>query len=306
MKIVITGFKSIENIEIELGQINIFIGDNGSGKSNILEAIGMLSAAVSGRVDDESIIWRGVRPGLPCLYKNAFKDSPKNKDISFCAETSNSSYSVSLSNSTQNPQSTWQYKTERWSINGESIIKNDINPEAGFVILKSYERQETDPGVQLLNNLRRFSIYTPKTLMLRDLLSDPQRREPLGLSGGGLPQGLQSLKVKNNEWKRKELEKALKIMNSNDVVYHSFEERDIARIFTVMGVKIKKYKGKRFVNYVYKEKYLPDFIIDEDVLVEYFGWFRKEMDYNSKIHPYYIEKMRRRIEFFSKLKKNFK
>ena len=84
MKIFISGFKSIENIEIELGQINIFIGNNGSGKSNILEAIGMLSAAVSGRVDDESIIWRGVRPGLPCLYKSAFKDSAKDKDISFC------------------------------------------------------------------------------------------------------------------------------------------------------------------------------------------------------------------------------
>lgn len=49
-----------------------FIGANGSGKSNLLEAIGTLSAAAAGRVDDEAIIRRGVRAGLPRLFKTSF------------------------------------------------------------------------------------------------------------------------------------------------------------------------------------------------------------------------------------------
>ncbi len=32
-----------------------------AGKSNLLEALGVLSAAVSGRVDDEALLRRGVR-----------------------------------------------------------------------------------------------------------------------------------------------------------------------------------------------------------------------------------------------------
>jgi predicted ATPase len=54
-KISIQGFKSIHDIqELELGLVNVFIGANGSGKTNEFPAVGMLSAAASGRVDSES------------------------------------------------------------------------------------------------------------------------------------------------------------------------------------------------------------------------------------------------------------
>ena len=47
----IDGFKSIVSQTLELGRVNCFIGANGAGKSNVLEAIGVLSASASGRVD---------------------------------------------------------------------------------------------------------------------------------------------------------------------------------------------------------------------------------------------------------------
>ena len=47
-------FKSIVKLELELGRVNVFIGANGSGKSNLLEAVGILGAAAFGRVDDET------------------------------------------------------------------------------------------------------------------------------------------------------------------------------------------------------------------------------------------------------------
>ncbi|MEI6261026.1 MAG: AAA family ATPase, partial [Deltaproteobacteria bacterium] len=35
----IESFKSLESLTIDIGQVNVFIGGNGSGKSNLLEAI---------------------------------------------------------------------------------------------------------------------------------------------------------------------------------------------------------------------------------------------------------------------------
>ena len=68
----IKGFKSIVDQTLILGRLNCFIGANGAGKSNFLEAVGVLGAASSGRVDDEAIFRRGVRAGLPRLFKNSF------------------------------------------------------------------------------------------------------------------------------------------------------------------------------------------------------------------------------------------
>lgn len=69
----IQGFKSIADQTFELGRLNCLIGANGVGKSNIIEAIGILGAAANGRVDDEAIVRRGVRAGLPRLYKTSFE-----------------------------------------------------------------------------------------------------------------------------------------------------------------------------------------------------------------------------------------
>ncbi len=46
-KIIIKNFKSIAGLSLELGRFNVLIGGNGSGKTNILEAIALGSAAGS-------------------------------------------------------------------------------------------------------------------------------------------------------------------------------------------------------------------------------------------------------------------
>ena len=68
----IDAFKSLYAVTLELGRVNCFIGANGAGKSNILEALGILGAAANGVVKDEALLQRGVRPGLPRLYKTSF------------------------------------------------------------------------------------------------------------------------------------------------------------------------------------------------------------------------------------------
>ncbi len=43
-EIQIQNYKSIDKLRLELGRVNVFIGENGAGKSNILEAIALAAA----------------------------------------------------------------------------------------------------------------------------------------------------------------------------------------------------------------------------------------------------------------------
>ena len=51
----ISNFKSVQELEIELGRMNVFIGENGCGKTSILEGIAMGSAAAIKEKLDERI-----------------------------------------------------------------------------------------------------------------------------------------------------------------------------------------------------------------------------------------------------------
>jgi len=57
----VQNFKSIENLKVSLGRVTVLIGANGSGKSNLLEAIAMLGAAAVDKLDSEFLISRGIR-----------------------------------------------------------------------------------------------------------------------------------------------------------------------------------------------------------------------------------------------------
>jgi hypothetical protein len=230
-KLIVESFKSIESEELHLSQVNVFIGANGSGKSNLLEAIGVLGAAASGRVDDESLLRRGVRPGLPQLYKSSFprKEAEKRPHIFFGAESDRASYEVSLWNPINDPKPAWRFKTEYLTRAGVRIVGRSprkqehlhheqlLNPDQGFAALKSVELPESDPARALLDLLRGFSIYCANTPTLRGLAPDQQAREPVGLSGGRLPEAIQELVrahwEKDNVWLRKAVLESLALID---------------------------------------------------------------------------------------------
>lgn len=60
-KIQIANYKSIDKLKFELGRINVLIGENGAGKSNVLEAIVLAGAAAAGKLDNEFLTSRGIR-----------------------------------------------------------------------------------------------------------------------------------------------------------------------------------------------------------------------------------------------------
>ena len=198
-KITVESFKSLEKVEVKLGMVNVFIGANGSGKSNLLEAIRSSPAAVNGRVDDEALLRRGVRPGVLKLYKSAFPGSRK-PHIFFSAENTESLYEVALFNPVEDPEPAWRYHTELWQHGSKKIIgrshrmREKGNPEAGLAALAAVQRKQDDPALALLNALRNYAIYSPNTSVLRGIAQDHQLREPVGLSGGGLPRALIGLR----------------------------------------------------------------------------------------------------------------
>jgi AAA15 family ATPase/GTPase len=72
-KIHIHNFKSIVDLTIPLSNINVFIGENGCGKSNILEAIAFGSAAMKGDLSDVILNSKGFRVSSSEITFNSFK-----------------------------------------------------------------------------------------------------------------------------------------------------------------------------------------------------------------------------------------
>lgn len=200
--VIVQGFKSVFDLTLDLGRINVFIGSNGSGKSNILEAIGVLSAAAKGRVDDEALRYRGVRPGLPVLYKSSFSLDKTPAHIMLEAISDDGvDFRTALLNPLGEPKPAWAFKTEYLSANGVELVsdgvrnKKNLNPESGLTALRMVEFLPGSPEYRMLSDLQGYGIYCPNTPTLRGLVPDPQSREPLGLSGGRLAEAFEELKA---------------------------------------------------------------------------------------------------------------
>lgn len=199
----VDGFKSIKSQDIPLGRLNCFIGANGAGKSNVLEAIGVLGAAAKGTVDDEALLRRGVRPGVPRLYKSSFADDVTPPHIHLSATGDNGeTYRVTLLNPLDRPRPAWQFKTEYLSDGSDEIVSDGVRTRrpdnmpktSGLAALKLLGIDAENSASLLMQGLQQYALYTPNTLALRGMVTDPQPREPVGLSGGLLAEGFESLR----------------------------------------------------------------------------------------------------------------
>ena len=200
-------FKSLDDVTVGLGLVNVFIGANGSGKSNLLEALGILSAAADGKVDDQTLLARGVRPGLPALYKSAFPAKSGRRippHLHFGARSGQAKYEVSLHNPLRDPAPAWRFKTELWEDDDDRLVgrvplkKSAANPERGLAALKAVE-VSAGPALDLLGLLQGYVIFSPTTAVLRGVAPETQPRRPVGLSGGNLPRAILDLR-RQRKW----------------------------------------------------------------------------------------------------------
>ncbi len=188
----VRSFKSLVEADVTLGRVNVFIGANGSGKSNLLEALGVLGAAAAGRVDDAALKERGVRPGVEKLYKSSFRDLKPPPTIRLTGKRGDTSYSVGLWNPGEAGTVTrWRYHSESLDdgavhLAGRSPASQEgPNPDAGLIALKMVELAPDTAASRLVGALQAFRIYSPVTHFLR-YASDPTQQDPIGLLGGGL------------------------------------------------------------------------------------------------------------------------
>lgn len=205
------GFKSLIEADVELGLVNVFIGANGSGKSNLLEALGVIGAAAFGSVEPETLRYRGVRPGLPSLYKSSFKDERFRRFITLEATLKNATYRVGLDNPMTAPERKWRFVTESIQDGDSWLLSRNpracklyspdgtperIKPPADQAVAKLAlaRREDARDAHELLRDLEEYAIYSPTTPVLRGIArEDVSERTPLGLNGGGLPETVKAL-----------------------------------------------------------------------------------------------------------------
>ncbi len=166
--ITIKNFKSITDATLSLGNVNVFIGANGSGKSNILEAIAMVAAERSCQIDVKDMIQKGIRIAKPDLMISSFYGHPSSSTISMSIsgnEGERIKYTVN-NNAPEDIYSTWvaSFSSETKHGNAEEAEKKATN-------LREY--------------LSRYLIYSLSINALRGLTSD-SFQYPLGLNGEGL------------------------------------------------------------------------------------------------------------------------
>lgn len=194
----VTAFKSLAETRLSLGRVNVLVGANGVGKSNLLEAIGVLGAAADGRVDDASLLRRGVRPGVPAVYKSSFRGERLPPQIALEAAGYGATYRTRLNNPIEKPGEAWLYSSEVLSVGEETIAgrsprsRDRGDPKRGLAALRLAEHPADSPAARLMRALQSYRIYTPDTHTLRGLVIDAQQESPVGLSGGRLAEAVQS------------------------------------------------------------------------------------------------------------------
>lgn len=70
----IKNFKSVVDLTLNLGQFNVLVGENGCGKSNILEGIALGAAASADKLDREFFSNRGIRVTDPKFMYSVFDE----------------------------------------------------------------------------------------------------------------------------------------------------------------------------------------------------------------------------------------
>lgn len=218
----IRNYKSIRELSLEIGRVNVIIGENGCGKTNILEAIVYASAA-SKNVLSPDYLGRQLRLVAPEFMTPAFADieddSIENKTIS-----------ITIQGENQLPKAikaVYDTQEREWfTYNGEaddyfavsaiqqiykenkSVLKDFSESQKNEALIDALERydvqkvKELAPDVvrevkkALLDypDLKSFTIYTPEESKLR-LFADEAYTYPLGRRGEGLFQYLKEIHV---------------------------------------------------------------------------------------------------------------
>lgn len=164
--VTIHNFKSITNLTLPLTRVNVLIGANGSGKSNILEALAMVpdtegSATLSG------LRLRGMRLARPDLMVSSFYGMTSKEEIRFDYVLDNNHH-VLLTAKPENEKDIYT----PWKFS--SAVSGNVS--------RNFDQEDF---LGLLKYINKYTIYSPNVDALRGLTMD-SNVYPIGLHGEGL------------------------------------------------------------------------------------------------------------------------
>ncbi len=168
-RIEIFNYKSIESMELELGRFTVLIGANGSGKSNILEAVAMLGASKGNDLDVDGLMSRGVRVAKPTLTLSSFLGKQLKKKIEIYANFIDQGDVHTIRSTFQSSNINDLYA--KWI----DLEKEEQIPEVLMDYLRDItnrERLESDEMLEELNSLisqRGVSVSSKYTKILYNL-----------------------------------------------------------------------------------------------------------------------------------------
>ena len=206
----VENFKSVEKLTLELGRINVFIGANGCGKSNILEAIAFAAAAEQNKLDNEFLASRGIRVTEPRFMRSAFHEEQAKQDVHLALATDvGPRFDCVLQSQDTPTYAKWINKTSKEL--SDRILKEFIRskPEDQQLEIEigpwsdAVQASLHDMVQQLLfqkkhtTTWQEFLIYAPENSALRNFQAEGQIL-PLGGKGEGLFAHLRALGSEKN------------------------------------------------------------------------------------------------------------
>ena len=202
-KISIQRFKSIRDADLEFGRVNMFIGTNGSGKSNFLEAIGLASACFSTGISSTELAKKGIRQSRPAMIKSAHKGMkiPQTLELVVGLE-GEIEYKCNIT--AADGDENLRFHSESCKFQDESQFGRSGNgdrskgqplprPAIKTRGLWDQIKASTDFDSYLLGEIDLFSryrIFSPQTDCLRGGKSSNAFDGPIGLHGEGLAQAV--------------------------------------------------------------------------------------------------------------------
>ncbi len=218
----IENYKSIQKLKLSLGRVTVFIGENGCGKSNILEAIALASAAANNKLDNEFLFSRGIRVANSQFMRAAFEQENLVKEIKiYLKENDETAFDCILQHDNQ-PYSNWHDKGHKHIGKVQEILsdiekkikRNELDGEEEISLRISIELLMQIKQLTILKqlNIQDFLIYSPENSSLRTFEKEGQI-QPLGINGEGLFKLLKFLSLDENQDKVHDIKEKLKLID---------------------------------------------------------------------------------------------
>jgi predicted ATPase len=198
-EIKIENFKSIESLNLELGRLNVFIGANGSGKSNILEGIALGAAAVEDKLDDQYLKSKGIKVCSSESMRSGFQHRNKLEPITiqfhhdmmrtlqFTLEHDNGPYSQWWNSGKNINEQFGEVMAKHGGFTDNEGNFKKIGDDEIVAFKESYKDFVKSKGKRAMGmvGLSDFMIYAPEYSKLQDF-EDSDNGKPLSKNGEGL------------------------------------------------------------------------------------------------------------------------